>query len=192
MGIHIDMEIKQLKYFVEICRFKSFSKFLDLDRCYSVSRIPTENGKELVLYNVHLSAYGGSDEIRTGQMTMLFEDMKKEYEKGNYCVCGGDFNHDFTGNSTQIFNDSLTVEYGWAQPFPEKLLPDCIVRCMDYEGDLVPPCRNCDLPYKDGNDTFIVDGFLISQNVECVSVQNINTDFAYSDHNPVVLKFVLK
>lgn len=171
---------------------KSFSKFLDLDRCYSVSRIPTENGKELVLYNVHLSAYGGSDEIRTGQMTMLFEDMKKEYEKGNYCVCGGDFNHDFTGDSTQKLNDGLMIEYGWAQPFPENLLPDCLNRCMDYEGDLVPTCRNCDVPYKEGNDTFIVDGFLVSQNVECVSVQNINTDFAYSDHNPVVLKFVLK
>ena len=60
-------------------------------------------GKELVLYNVHLSAYGGSDEIRTAQMTMLFNDMKAEYEKGNYTVCGGDFNHDFTGDSNKYF-----------------------------------------------------------------------------------------
>ena len=34
-----------------------FMKLLDLDRCYSVSRIPTASGKELVLYNLHLSAY---------------------------------------------------------------------------------------------------------------------------------------
>ena len=47
----------------------SLSKFLDLDRCYSVSRVKTDNGKELVIYNVHSSAYGGSDEIRTAQMT---------------------------------------------------------------------------------------------------------------------------
>ncbi len=73
-----------------------FSKFLDLDRCYSVSCIPTEDGKELVLYNVHTSAYGGSDEIRTSQITQLTQDMLEEYHKGNYCVCGGDFNHDFT------------------------------------------------------------------------------------------------
>ena len=35
----------------------SFSKLLDLDRCYSVSRVPVENGKELIIYGVHMSAY---------------------------------------------------------------------------------------------------------------------------------------
>ncbi len=171
---------------------QSFSKFLDLDRCYSISRIPTENGKELVLFNVHLSAYGGSDEIRTAQMTMLFEDMKKEYEKGNYAVCGGDFNHDFTGDSTQKLNGGAQVDFGWAQPFPKALLPDCISRCINYEGKLTPTCRNCDIPYKEGNFAIIVDGFLVSANVEAVKVQNIKTDFKYSDHNPVLLEFVLK
>ena len=34
-----------------------FTKFLDLDRCYSKVWIPVENGKYLVLYNQHLSAY---------------------------------------------------------------------------------------------------------------------------------------
>ncbi len=172
---------------------ESISKFLDLDRCYSKSRIPVENGKELVIYNVHLSAYGGSDEIRTAQMTMLFEDMKSEYEKGNYCVCGGDFNHDFTGDSTQKLNGGQTVDFGWAQPFPQELLPDCIERCMDYITEsLVPTCRNCDIPYKKGNPTFIVDGFLVTENVETVTVKNIETEFEYSDHNPVILEFILK
>ena len=32
-------------------------KLVDLDRCYSVHRIPAADGRELVLYNVHLSAY---------------------------------------------------------------------------------------------------------------------------------------
>lgn len=172
---------------------ESFSKFLDLDRCYSVSRLPVENGKELVIFNVHLSAYGGSDEIRTAQMTMLFNDMKKEYEKGNYCICGGDFNHDFTGDSTQKLNGGAEVDFGWAQPFPENLLPDCVERCIDYEGGkLVPTCRNCDVPYKEGNFTIIVDGFLVTENVEALSVKNIKTDFTYSDHNPVYIEFKLK
>lgn len=172
---------------------ESFSKFLDLDRCYSVSRVPVENGKELVIYNVHLSAYGGSDEIRTAQMTMLFNDMKTEYEKGNYCVCGGDFNHDFTGDSTQKLNGGQEVDFGWAQPFPDDLLPDCINKCTDYEGEtFVSTCRNCDIPYEEGNFTIIVDGFLVTENVEAVLVKNIKTDFVYSDHNPVYLEFILK
>ena len=170
-----------------------FSKFLDLDRCYSKSRITVAEGKELVLYNVHLSAYGGSNKIRTGQMTMLFNDMKAEYEAGNYCVCGGDFNHDFTGTSTQDLNGGEgKASYGWAQPFPASLLPDCITRCTSYSDlNLQPTCRNCDVPYKEGNFTIIVDGFLVTSNVTCVSVSNHYTAFTYSDHCPVVMQFQL-
>ena len=53
-----------------------------------------ENGKELIIYGVHMSAYGNSDEIREAQTSMLFQDMKSEMDKGNYVICGGDFNHD--------------------------------------------------------------------------------------------------
>ena len=168
------------------------SKFLDLDRCYSVQRIPVEGGGELVLYNIHASAYGGSAEIRTAQMSMLFSDMQSEYEKGNWCVCGGDFNHDFTGTSTKDLNGGGEVDFGWAQPFPEDLLPFGIRRATDYDDGVKPTCRNCDIPYEEGNFVIIVDGFLVSENVEVTSVRNVVTGFAYSDHNPVVMQFILK
>ena len=171
----------------------SLSKLVDVDRCYSVSRTPTENGKELVIYNVHSSAYGGSDDIRTAQMTMLMNDMKSEYDKGNYVVCGGDFNHDFTGTSTKDLNGGGDVDFGWAQPFPDHLIPDGITKCVNYkDGEINPSCRNCDIPYEEGNFTIIVDGFFVSDNVECVMVENIVTGFEYSDHNPVVMSFKLK
>ena len=172
----------------------SLSKFLDLDRCYSVCRIMTDGGKELVIYNVHSSAYGGSDEIRTAQMTMLMNDMKSEYEKGNYVICGGDFNHDFTGDSTQQLNGGMgTLDFGWAQPFPDNLIPDGFSRAISYkDGEINPTCRDCNIPYKEGNFTIIVDGFIVSDNVKCVEVENIVTGFEYSDHNPVVLKFILE
>ena len=170
---------------------EGFSKLLDLDRCYSVSRIPVENGKELVLYNVHLSAYGSDDSVRTAQLTMLLSDMKAEYDQGNYCVCGGDFNHDFTGDSTLHLNGEA-AQFGWAMPFPADLLPEGISRCTDYEDGILPTCRNCDVPYKPGNFTIIVDGFLVSDNVTAVSVRNVQTDFVYSDHNPAVLRFILQ
>ena len=170
----------------------SFSKFLDLERCYSVSRIPVDNGKELVVYNVHMSAYGGSPEIRTQQMTMLFEDMQSEYENGNYCLCGGDFNHDFTGTSAYDLNGSGAGDFDWAQPFPEELLPDCLYRACDYSGELTGSCRNCDIPYEPGNYTIIVDGFILSENISADEVTVVDTGFVYSDHNPVVLSFTLK
>ena len=171
-----------------------FSKFLDLDRCYSVSRVAVDNGKELVLINVHLSAYGGSDEIRSAQMDMVLSEIQTEYDKGNYCVVGGDFNHDFTGDSTQKLNGGEEVDFGWAMPFPAEMLESypAVVRATEYSNGLKPTCRNCDVPYEEGNFTIIVDGFLTSKNVEITYLDNVVTGFTYSDHNPVVMKFKLK
>ena len=169
---------------------ESVTKIVDLDRCYTVNRIPVENGKELVIFNVHMSAYGGSDEIRTAQTSMLFNDMKAEYDAGNYCICGGDFNHDFTGTSVADLNKGLVSDLGWVQPFPADALPEHITRALSYSTDQVlPTCRNCDEPYKKGNFTVIVDGFIVSDNIEIELLDNIQTGFAYSDHNPVIMQF---
>lgn len=171
---------------------ESLTKFLDLDRCYSKSYIPVEGGKNLVIYNVHLSAYGGSPEIRTAQMTMLFLDMKMEYMQGNYCISGGDYNHDLLGNSLELLNGEASADFEWAQPLPTELLPDGIGVCGDYTDSLEPTCRNCDEPYEEGNFTIIVDGFIVSDNIEVTYLQNVNLGFEYSDHNPVEMKFILK
>lgn len=172
----------------------SFSKLVDLDRCYSKTRVPVDNGRELVIYNVHLSAYGGSDSIRTSQMTQLSQDMYEEYQKGNYVVGGGDFNNDFTGDSVYTLNEGMTDnQFGWAQPLLIDLVPEGIDRCIDYTcGEEMPSCRNCDIPYVEGNFTVIVDGFMVSDNVEVTYLENVQTGFEYSDHNPVVMKFILK
>ena len=64
---------------------------------------------------------------------------------------------------------------------------------MSYnDGKINPTCRNCDVPYKEGNFTIIVDGFIVSDNVTVTSLENVVTGFVYSDHNPVVMKFKLK
>lgn len=170
----------------------SLSKFLDLDRCYSVSRVTVDNGKELVIYALHMSAYGNSDAIREGQIQMLCEDMKAEYEAGNYVICGGDFNHDLKAD------EGGTDSYeSWAYPFPRSELPEHFSFAMDYleeqEKDaLWNSARNADMEYEEGvTYTVTLDGFIISDNVECVSYENINTGYNWSDHDPVYLKFRL-
>lgn len=37
-----------------------------------------------------------------------------------------------------------------------------------------------------------MDGILVSDNIEVLSCETVDTAFAYSDHNPVKMKFVLK
>ena len=64
-----------------------FKKLLDLDRCYSISRIPAENGRELVIINQHLSAYGTDAAQGNAQLEKLLGDMQAEYKKGNYDIC---------------------------------------------------------------------------------------------------------
>ena len=40
--------------------------------------------------------------------------------------------------------------------------------------------------------TVTLDGFIISDNVECTKYENVNTGYSYSDHDPVYMEFYLK
>ncbi|MCL2818920.1 MAG: endonuclease/exonuclease/phosphatase family protein [Actinomycetia bacterium] len=175
-----------------------FSKFLDLDRCYTVSEIPTKNEKTLCIYNVHLIAYGGSTDIATAQVQMLLDDMEERAKAGDYVICGGDFNHDLL-DSFAIFNGEGHTLPGWAHPFPIDLIPDGITLLNEYtnvedkDEDLIPTSRDANKPYTgpEGHTLVIIDGFLVSDNVEVKSIENIDAQFEFSDHNPVVLRFRL-
>lgn len=168
-----------------------FNKLLDLDRCYSIMRIPTDNGKELVVINTHLSAYGTDAAQGSAQLEMLFSDMKAEYEKGNYVICGGDYNHDFTTTSKKYFNPDVEASLSWTEPFPDDAIPAGLSKCTDYTGDLVPTARHTNEPYNENSLTIILDGFIISDNVTPLLVENVDKAFKYTDHNPVVMEFVL-
>ena len=53
-----------------------------------------------------------------------------------------------------------------------------------------PTCRSTDMPYEKGvNYTVVIDGFIVSKNIKVEKILNIDTDFKYSDHNPVYLEF---
>ena len=187
----------------------SFTKFFDLDRCYSISRVPVDNGKELVIFELHMSAYGNSDAIREGQIRMLSEDMQKEYEAGNYVICGGDFNHDLKAvdtqskasdadNNTQTDSEDSAEPESWAYPFPRSELPELFSFCLDQlsedeKNNLWNSARNADMEYVPGETyTVTLDGFIISDNVECTKYENVNTGYSYSDHDPVYMEFQLK
>ena len=169
------------------------AKIMDLDRCYVINRIPTDDGKELVLINFHLSAYTTDPAIANQQLEVLYEDMRAEYAKGNYVICGGDFNKDLLGDSSVYFGVSKE-NYSWAKSFPFDSIPDgfSLVAPLD-ERNPVPSCRNADSPWDpETNFQITLDGFLVSDNVQIVSTRVIDTQFRYSDHNPVQLNFRLE
>ncbi|MBM6829440.1 endonuclease/exonuclease/phosphatase family protein [Anaerotignum lactatifermentans] len=168
-------------------------KLMDLDRCYSRIRIPVENGKTLCLYEVHLSAYGHDDSVRAGQVDLLAADMAAELEKGNYIICGGDFNHDM--KRTEAGEENA---YSWAHIFPRERLPEGIVSAMDLlsereREEMADSTRYTDTPYDPQTSLQVtVDGFLISENVILEDLEVLDTGYQYSDHNPILLQFRLE
>lgn len=177
---------------VELPVESGFMKILDLDRCYSVSRVPVSGGGELVLYDLHLSAYTSDGTIATEQLKLLLADMQAEYEKGNWCVAGGDFNKDLLGNSGLYFG-AADKEYSWAQPIPDGVFDGADVTLVAplNKDDPVPSCRNADGPYHVGQYVLTVDGFMVTPNVTVSTAEVIDTGFAWSDHNPVKMTFTL-
>lgn len=188
----------------------SFSKFFDLDRCFSVSTVSVEGGKNLYLINNHMSAYDEGGIIREKQMKELYSFADSCYKNGDYVVIGGDFNHDLITYNPEYNYDETTT-----RPFNmTKKTPDWVSYVYEKDGttpfgndftvigsDNTPSCRNNDIEWEEGKTfTAVVDGFVVSDNVEIVSHKNIKTKqgkkgidgFAFSDHDPAYLEFKLK
>ena len=167
-----------------------FKKFFDLDRAFSVHRTKLKNNKELVIVNSHMSAYDKGGNIRKKQLEMLKFFMKEEKEKGNYVIIGGDFNHDYANSKTLYMGDKKIPE--WVFDLSDKDLIEGYEFVVPVNKNLYGTCRGAESPY-DKNKTYqvVVDGFIISSNIEAES-EIINTDYIASDHQPVVLKFKLK
>ncbi len=166
-----------------------FTKFFDLDRCFTLLRLPVDNGKELVLINSHMSAYDEGGTIRAQQLKLLNDVMAEEYSKGNYVIVGGDFNHALCNTITSFPSKQKVPE--WVFPLEETDIAEGLgVVKADNLND-VPTCRSTDMPYEKGvNYSVVIDGFIVSDNVTATAL-NIDTDFYYSDHNPVLLTFTL-
>ncbi len=169
------------------------TKFFDLDRCFSVSYLPIEGSyKQLVLVNVHLSAYDKGGIYRAKQWKQLNDFFVEEVNKGNYIVCGGDFNHDISNVPAFGGFSRAQKKPEWVYTLSNKDLVQNLG--LNFRTAInAPTCRSTDMPYIKGeNYTVVIDGFITSSNVEVVFVENIDVDFLYSDHNPVLMKFILK
>lgn len=161
----------------------------ELDRCFTENRLKVDNGKELILINSHLSAYDKGGLIRKQQLGFLKEHIKKEYNKGNYVIVGGDWNHVVPGTDPNIFENSGKWPE-WLKEIPDSFKPEGFKWAADA---LTPSNRTVDKPYKKGeNYLSVIDGFLVSPNVNVKSVKGYSLEFKNSDHNPVRMEFVLE
>lgn len=183
------------------CPFSWPVRTANLKRCLLTCRIPikkqdnTGNGKdsekkELVLVNLHLEAYddGAGKEAQT---RMLEELLQEEYDKGNYVIAGGDFNQSFSGTDTSMY--PLQEEGLWqCGMIDESSFSNNFRFLMDNS---TPTCRSLDRPYDPDDKSFqyyMIDGFIVSDNVNVEKIQTLDCGFKNSDHNPVFMTFSLR
>ncbi len=178
------------------CPFSWPVRALNLKRCLLESRIPVvdskgkDTGKELVLINLHLEAYD-SGEGKVAQTIQLRERMEEEAKAGNDVIAGGDFNQTFTNVDTSGY----PIEEGhWAPGIIDvRSFPGGFGLLMDGS---TPTCRSLATPYagadKDDFVFYVIDGFIVSDNVRAKKVETVDHDFQWTDHNPVVLQFELQ
>ena len=175
------------------CPFSWPLRTFNLKRCLLVTRHPVEGSdKELVLINLHLEAYD-SGEGKIAQTNMLKDIMNSEADKGNYVIVAGDFNQTFSN----IDISKYPVHEGrWeAGTINVEDFGDRFTFCYD---DTNPTCRSLDRAYADADKDpqnfqyYMLDGYIVSNNVSVNGVQTVDTGFKCSDHNPVTMKFVLK
>lgn len=149
-----------------------------------------KTGRDLVIFNLHLEAFDNG-EGKIAQTQMLASLMNDEKAKGNYVIAGGDFNQFFSSENVDRYPvqpgkwkageiDVSTFGEGWQFLMDEK----------------TPSCRSLDQPYE-GSDTenfqyYLIDGFIVSDNIKVESMKALDLHFKNSDHNPIVLQFRTK
>lgn len=166
-------------------------RLANFKRCLLVSRLPVAGcDKELVIVNLHLEAYddSGGRQAQTEKLAGLLE---AECAKGNYVIAGGDFNQTFSGVDMTAYP---VYENRWvAGIIEESEYPASLKFIMD---DSVPTCRSLDAVYRDADhDSFqyyMLDGFIVSDNIEVIEAKTLDEGFLYTDHNPVRMIIRLK
>jgi endonuclease/exonuclease/phosphatase family metal-dependent hydrolase len=157
-----------------------------LDRCFMVNRYRVADKMELILINTHNEAFDKGD-IRKAQVGRLKEFAMNEYDMGNYVIAGGDWNQsppDFRPGfiENRVNTSQMAME-------PDFFPPD-----WKWVFDpTVPSNRSVVSAYDPSTTaTTVIDFFLLSPNIEPVSVKCHNLGFANSDHNPVIIRVRLK
>ncbi|MBR2824627.1 MAG: endonuclease [Clostridia bacterium] len=173
------------------CPFSWPVRVVNLKRCLLVSRIPLKGSeKELVLINLHLEAYDdGTGKIE--QTKQLLQVMQAEVAAGNYVIAGGDFNQTFSGVDLSAYPQ--TEEGGWMPGIIDQAdFGDGYTLLMDPR---VPTCRSLKQALAgadpDHFQYYVIDGFIVSDNVRVDSCETQDLRFVCSDHNPVKLTFTL-
>jgi endonuclease/exonuclease/phosphatase family metal-dependent hydrolase len=170
-------------------KFSWPNRLFNLRRCMLVNRYPTNNGKEFVLINTHMSAFDDGS-LKKQEMQFLKDYVLAEYVKGNYILVGGDWNQSPPNFPLTTFGENFKADFFILTNINPEFMPNDWQWVFDQKS---PTNRYLNEPY-DQKKTFksIIDIFLVSPNVEVLSNQTFDLNFQNSDHNPISICFKLR
>jgi len=145
----------------------------------------TDGGPDWVIVNLHFSAFDDGARLRHEQLRAAFDFAEARYREGSRGIRGGDWNlillHTDVGSNTP--DEFLS----WIHDLPRDWVPEGWTIAVDPAR---PTVRTLYKPYVPGeNFTSIIDGFIVSPNVEVVEVETRDTGFMHSNHAPVTARF---
>lgn len=169
----------------------NLNKFTDYDRAFTISLIATQP-KPLALINVHLSAFTKDQSIQAAQIKKLAKYMQLYQQKGYAVIVGGDYNHDVLGDTPSLFGTKKQT-LTWTHPFPKADLPAGFTLVnQDIVAAKIPSVRANDRPFTKDSYVNLVDGFIVSADIQVKHLKVWDYHFQYSDHNPVTMTFEIK
>lgn len=189
LAIYSEYHIEQARRFALPGNYPWPKKIFFLDRCLLMTVIPAESGREWVLINLHTSAYDKGGFLKKEQLEFIKELALTQYNQGRYVVLGGDWNSYLPDTDENQFK-SLEIPPAFYRPLPEGWSMPGWSWALDPG---VATNRSLAAPYKEGiSFTSVIDGYLVSPNVEIIDVEGIDLGFAHSDHNPIILSVRMK
>ena len=166
--------------------FSWWKRIFMLDRCFSLQRFALSSGKDLVIINIHNSAFDDENILKPIELNTIKTKLIEEFTKGNYVIAGGDWNQN-PPNFDVLKIDKLWNPVTIDTPINSNLMPD---NWLWIYPESIPTERFNDKPFVKGvNKTTTIDYFLVSPNVKSISVKTIDLGFSYSDHQPVIMDF---
>jgi len=168
-------------------QFDFLKQLFFLRRCLLVQYFHLDNGKDLVIINVHNSAYDDSGKLKKEEMNYLKKFLEKLVDNGNYVVCGGDWNQCPPGFSYDKLAKGKKGDY-----FQTNVEADFIKGGQwIFDETTASNRKNSTAYFSDKTFTTVIDFFWISNNIKALECKGIDNQFKYSDHQPVKMKFKL-
>ncbi len=168
------------------CPFSWPVRLANLKRCLLINRISIDEEHDLVLINLHLEAYD-EGEGKVEQTRVLRQILEEEAAAGNYVIAGGDFNQTFSSVDSSMYPEQ---EGTWQCGLLDE--SEFTEEFSFYMDNQVPSCRSLDQPYvnadKENFQYYLIDGFIVSNNLKVDRMETVDLDFTASDHNPVILE----